>query len=433
LHHEGQTLVTEESKARALLDFFDGILGTPASRTSSIDLHCLRLPTIINMSQLCDRFTEEEVWMVIKSLPPDKALGPDRFSARFLQVAWPIICPNVMAAFDAFWHLDMRNLHDVNGALLVLPKLAEATSVKDFRPISLIHVIGKLVSKVLANRLAPRLPELMQVNQSAFIKGRTIHDNFLMVQRSAKLLHARQKPSFLFKIDIAHAFDSVAWLFLLEILAHMGFPARWRDWISALLASASTKILLNATLGDIICHVRGLHQGDPLSHMLLFLVMEVLNSLIATVDSWSLFNPLGVRGIAHRASLYADDLVWFAPESRDLYMARAILALFEQCSGLGCNLQKCQLAPIRCTPEQVTLATSIFPCQTVDFPIRYLCIPLGVSKLPKTTWQPLLDRVGDRLPTWRGRLLRRSGLLTLIKTTMTVIPIHTCIAVGIPP
>jgi hypothetical protein len=231
-----------------------------------------------------------------------------------------------MAAFDAFWHLDMRNLHDVNGDLLVLLlKSTEATSVKDFRPISLIHVIGKLVSKVLANRLAPRLPELVQVNQSTFIKGRTIHDNFLMVQRSAKLLHARKKPSFLFKIDIACAFNSVAWSFLLEILAHMWFSARWRDWISALLASASTKILLNATPGDRICHACGLCQGDPLSHMLFLLLMEVLNILIATTDSWLLFKPLGVRGIAHRASLYADDLVWFiAPESRDLYMACAI-------------------------------------------------------------------------------------------------------------
>jgi hypothetical protein len=108
-------------------------------------------------------------------------------------VAWHIIRPVVMAAFDVFWHLDMRNLHDVNDTLLVLLlKLVDATSVKDFRPISLIHVIDKLVSKVLANKLALRLPQLIQVNQSAFIKGGTIHDNFLMVQRSIKLLlHAR--------------------------------------------------------------------------------------------------------------------------------------------------------------------------------------------------------------------------------------------------
>jgi hypothetical protein len=78
-------------------------------------------------------------------------------------------------------------------------------------------------------------------------------------------------------------------------------------------------------------------------------------------------------------------------------------------------------------------ATSIFPCQTMDFPIRYLGIPLGVSKLPKIAWQLLLDRVGDQLPTWRGRLLCRPGHLTSIKMTMTMIPIHTCIAVGIPP
>jgi hypothetical protein len=74
-----------------------------------------------------------------------------------------------------------------------------------------------------------------------------------------------------------------------------------------------------------------------------------------------------------------------------------------------------------------------FPCQTVDFPIRYIGIPLGVSKLPKIAWQPLVDRVGVWLPTWRGRLLHRLGRLTLVKTMMMAIPIHTCIAVGIPP
>jgi hypothetical protein len=60
----------------------------------------------------------------------------------------------------------------------------------------------------------------------------------------------------------------------------MGFPRPWIDWISALLSSAHTRILLNGVPGERIYHARGLRQGDPLSPMLFLLVMEVLNGLI---------------------------------------------------------------------------------------------------------------------------------------------------------
>jgi hypothetical protein len=84
-----------------------------------------------------------------------------------------------MQVFDAFWHSDWRNLHNINDTLITLiPKSEEASCLKDYRPISLIHLIGKLVSKVLANRLAPQLHELVHYSQSAFSKSRSIHDNF---------------------------------------------------------------------------------------------------------------------------------------------------------------------------------------------------------------------------------------------------------------
>jgi hypothetical protein len=64
--------------------------------------------------------------------------------------------------------------------------------VRDYRPISLIHVVGKLFAKVLANLLAPKLGEMVHQSQSAFIKGGRIHDNFRFVEASAKMLHARR-------------------------------------------------------------------------------------------------------------------------------------------------------------------------------------------------------------------------------------------------
>jgi hypothetical protein len=80
-------LVAEQSKAQAFLQFFDEVLGTPPSKSCSMDFQTLGLPQI-NLSSLGDRFTKDEVWTVISSLPPDKALRPDSFMAWFLQAAF---------------------------------------------------------------------------------------------------------------------------------------------------------------------------------------------------------------------------------------------------------------------------------------------------------------------------------------------------------
>jgi hypothetical protein len=107
--------------------------------------------------------------------------------------------------------------------LIVLPKFADTSKVNHYRPFSLIHIVGKLLSKVLANRLVPKLNGFVHISESVFINGRFTQDNFKMVQSSAKQLHARKCASLLLKVDITKAFDSVAWPFLLEIMEHIGF------------------------------------------------------------------------------------------------------------------------------------------------------------------------------------------------------------------
>jgi hypothetical protein len=90
------------------------------------------------------------------------------------------------------------------------------------------------------------------------------------------------------------------------------------------------------------------------------------------------------------------------------------------------------MALIHCDPDQLQLATSLFPCQEVQFPIKYLKMPLSVRKLPKSALQPLVDKVADHLLAWRGRLLHHLGRLALIKTTMMVVLIYTSIRLGLP-
>jgi hypothetical protein len=101
--------------------------------------------------------------------------------------------------------------------------------------------------------------------------------------------------------------------------------------------------------------------------------------------------------------------MFIGPSPADMLMDKEIFSLFQDASGLGCNVSKCQVVAMRCELGQVDQAVQVFPCQAVDFPIRYLGMPLSVTKLPKSTLQPLLDNMADRLSAWRGKLMHRSG------------------------
>src|SRR5688572_1941737 len=98
-----------------------------------------------------------------------------------------------------------------------------------------------------------------------------------MVNNTVMILQREGIPSLFLKLDIMKAFDSVSCL--LEIVQHLGFGQSWCNMDFNLLKTSSTQILVNGESGHSISNRRGLRQGDPLSPLLFFLVMDVLNSL----------------------------------------------------------------------------------------------------------------------------------------------------------
>ena len=97
------------------------------------------------------------MWRTILEIPVDKAPGPDGFTGAFYHHAWPIIKRDVMNAFNALWSLDGRSLYLLNQAYIyLLRKKPDASSVGDFRPISLIHSFIKLFTKFLLDALLHR-------------------------------------------------------------------------------------------------------------------------------------------------------------------------------------------------------------------------------------------------------------------------------------
>jgi hypothetical protein len=128
-------------------------------------------------------------------MPSDKATGPDGFNALFFKACWQTIKSDVVRAFQQLHNTNRSSLSCINSSHIVLiPKIDNPASLADFRPISLMHGVAKLFMKVLAIRLAKRIGELITEGQSAFIRGRSIQDNFLYVQGIVRHFHRGQSP-----------------------------------------------------------------------------------------------------------------------------------------------------------------------------------------------------------------------------------------------
>jgi hypothetical protein len=428
-----QIIIDQEEKKEAVWNLYNGLLGTAGQRDLTLDLEVFHWPNadLVDLEQF---FSEDKIWNTIKTLSSDKAPGPDGFTGRFYKVAWQVIRVDFMAAVGRMMQGDVNKLHLLNSAYItLLPTTAEAVEVKDYRPISLIHSFARIITKAMANRLANKLSTLNSPCQSALVKGRYIHDNFILVQQTARALHRQNSPRVLLKLDISKAFNLVSWPFLFEVLSHLGFGPFWCNILSKLLRSSSTRVLMNGELGDLICHQRGLRQGNLLSPMLFIIVMDVLNSLILKASERRLLQPIFRRGNGQRVSLYADDVVMFLQSHRDeLSLVKEILKIFGAASGLVTNIRKSSVTPIRCQDQDMEVVQTTLPCSMVEFPCKYLGLPLSVKKLSKNDFLALIDKIADYLPGWKATLMHPARRAILVRAVLTAVPIHHLIAVQCP-
>lgn len=149
----GTEIITDQDKIEDVFSkVYDNLLGMAHARGHTFDFDHLGMP-VLDLSDLEEIFLEDEVWQVIKEIPPDRAPGPDGFIGLFYHKAWPVIKQDIMAALLKLFVGDCRGFGKLNKAHIVLiPKTPEALDVRDYMPISLPHSFSKLFAKLLATR-----------------------------------------------------------------------------------------------------------------------------------------------------------------------------------------------------------------------------------------------------------------------------------------
>lgn len=192
--------------------------------------------------------TDEEIRDVILKMPSNKSPGPHGYTTEFFKASWSIIGKDLTVAVQSFFQKGFLS-KGLNATIMALiPKKDAAIEMKDYRPISCCNVLYKVISKIIVNRLKATLPQCISPNQSAFVKDRLLVENLLLATEIVKDYHKDEvSPRCALKIDIAKAFDSVHWSFLLNTLRAMTFPRSLCTGLSCVSAQLRFLFKLMAT------------------------------------------------------------------------------------------------------------------------------------------------------------------------------------------
>ncbi|WMV47890.1 hypothetical protein MTR67_041275 [Solanum verrucosum] len=151
-------------------------------------------------------YNETEFWRPQFNPRGDKAPGPDGFTMAFFKQCWEEIKQEVVAAIQNFHDQGFEKSFNATFIALI-PKKFGASELKDFRPISLIGSIYKIISKILTERLKKVMLKLVDEQQLAFIKGRQIMDAILVANECVDMRYRSKAPGILCKLDIEKAYD----------------------------------------------------------------------------------------------------------------------------------------------------------------------------------------------------------------------------------
>ncbi|RVW91061.1 Transposon TX1 uncharacterized 149 kDa protein [Vitis vinifera] len=379
-NERGLVLDNSESITEEILLYFKKLYSSPLGeswRVEGIDWSPILEESA---SRLDSPFAEIEIFNAIFQLDRDKTPGLDGFTIAVFQDYWDVIKEDLVRVFAEFHNSRIINQNTNTSFIVLLPKKSQSKKISDFRPISLITCLYKIIAKVLSGCLRGVLHETIHSTQGAFVQGRQILDAVLIANEIVDEKRRSGEEGVVFKIDFEKAYDHVKWDFLDHMLEKKGFSSKWRSSMRGCLSSVSYAILVNGNAKGWVKASRGLRQGDPLSPFLFTIVTDVLSRMLLKAEERNLLE------------------------------------------GFRVNLDQSNLFGINLDQNHLSRLALMLDCKASNWPILYLGLPLGRNPTACGFWDPVIERISRRLDGWQKAYLSLGGGITLLHSCLSHIP-----------
>jgi hypothetical protein len=178
--------------------------------------------------------TVRDILDAIKAMPKGKAPGHDGVPMEFFHEYAEEVAPTLLQAFTAMLKSGATSASINKGLITLIPKTGDQARLSNWRPITLLGSIYKVMAKTLVGRIQSALTHIIRPNQTGFVEGRRILDNVFMAQEALGWAEESEQDFILLLLDFEKAFNRIEWGFLFTALAKLSFSGTWVSWVGSL-------------------------------------------------------------------------------------------------------------------------------------------------------------------------------------------------------
>ena len=363
-------------------------------------------------SEQCDEgLTANELKGALFAMKSNKSPGIDGLTVEFFQhFWWDFVEIFEKLINEIFQRNELCDSMKV-GVLSLIPKKGDLTTLDNWRPISLLNIDYKIVSKALAKRITNVIHNLISDDQTCGIPGKDISENVVSMSLLIDYVKKNDINGLVLKIDQYKAFDRVNHEYLFSVIKKMGFGHNFQKWIYILYNNIQSCIKYNGYISDLFPIKRGVRQGCPISALLYVLSVEPFHDYICKDPHISGIN-IGITEA--KIFQHADDTTFFVSNITSVYSILQVINQYERASGSKCNIEKTELLVIG--RDKIKSTDFNFPVRR-DF-IEVLGITIGNNKnaIEVENWVNKVKSCKSLLRKWKGRKLSLKGKVLVVNS-----------------